>query len=346
MKKRLIFSAGGTGGHLFPAQVVAKKLMDCDILFVAGKLSKTKFFEDQCFPFKEIDSSTFSFANPLDVIKAFTSISRGIVQSVKIILDFCPDAVVGFGSFHSLPLLCAALLTNRPIILHEQNFVPGRVNTFFSRFAKISAITFPNTPLAGKKTLVRFPIRKKADLDPWEHFGLKKGIKTFLVFGGSRGARQINRLFLGALHYLNDKFQVIHFTGEDYLETAESEYQKYDIAHYVRAFDPDVLSAMEIADLAIARAGASTIFELTEMKTPAILIPYPYASDNHQEGNANQFIGGEVYLEKDLSAKKLAEIISRFPIELKKNLLINNMVQNDPVMDFADLVKEIIENEK
>lgn len=271
------------------------------------------------------------------MLRGSRRILMGMRQSRKILRDFAPDVVVGFGSFYTLPLLLAAKQRKIPIILHEQNAVPGKVNRLLSRFAHTTTLTFP-VQIRGATRLVHFPLRPRCKAeDPWKDFGLEKGRRTLLVFGGSQGARRLNELFLEALPYLSG-FQVLHFTGTQ-VEGVEKHYE--NIPHCVRAFEPNLLEAMRIADLAICRAGASTIAELTETETPAILIPFPYATDNHQEKNARHFPGGEVFLEKDLTGKKLAETINAFPLEEKRRQ-IRQFKQKRNLMHLSDVIQDVL----
>lgn len=225
------------------------------------------------------------------------------MQSRKILKEFAPDVVVGFGSFLTLPVLLAALFLKIPFILHEQNAIPGKVNRLFSRFAVKTAITFPQstTYLRGKTEQVEFPLRKKS---PAIDFGFEKGKPTLLIFGGSQGAQKLNQIVLESAQHLTG-FQIFHFTGtEERAQEAIKRYTTLGIKHYVRAFEPHIDRAMEWADVVISRAGASTVSELIEMERPAILIPFPYASENHQVKNAEHFVksigGGSMILEHSL----------------------------------------------
>lgn len=326
MKKRVILSAGGTGGHLFPAQEVAKALEEsCEILFIGGKLTQNQFFQKQRFPFEEIPCATFTFSRPKELLKGSGEVIRGIAKSRKILSRFSPDLVVGFGSYYSLPVMAAALTKRVPLLLHEQNAIPGKVNKLFSRFAKVTAITFPHSAslFNGKTQLVRFPCRKRSfDIDPWHYFGLDKRVKTLFVMGGSQGAQALNKLILWSVLKLDFSFQILHFTGnEEMAAEAKAYYSNRTIAHAVRAFETRVDLALAIADLAITRAGAGTISELIESEKPAILIPFPYATEDHQFENGRHFVeqvkGGEMYREEKLDSFRLAEIIKAF---LEKDL--------------------------
>jgi UDP-N-acetylglucosamine--N-acetylmuramyl-(pentapeptide) pyrophosphoryl-undecaprenol N-acetylglucosamine transferase len=321
MKKeglKVLLSAGGTGGHLFPAQAIADKIRDeCTILFVGKLLSQNRYFDQKKYPFKEISAATFSSKSPWKLLKASFQIVVGVFQSLKIIREFQPDYVIGFGSFFTLPLLIAALIKRVPIILHEQNSVPGKVNRLFSPYAKLSAITFPLTAklMKGKTQMVEFPSRfelKKIDrAEALGYFGLKEDKQTLLVFGGSQGGKGLNELVQQmAVGLAKEKIQILHFAGNKEAARAALEtYQKLSIDFCVKEFETRMNAAWSIADLAITRAGAATIAELIAWQVPAILIPFPFATEDHQAKNGDFFVstvkGGEMFIEKNATSAKL-----------------------------------------
>lgn len=267
------------------------------------------------------------------MLKGSGKIARGVLQCRALVNEFSPDAVVGFGSFYTLPVLVAAKLQKIPIVLHEQNSIPGKVNRLFSPYARVTGLTFPESAshLKGPTRLVDFPLRSCGEDDPWRYFGLEPGRKTLLIFGGSQGAKRLNALFLEAVKELDD-VQVLHFGVETTL------YQELGIPHVVKPFEPKMHLALAIADLAITRAGAGTIAELNHTKTPAILVPFPYATDNHQEKNARAFVGGEVYIEKELSAETLVHAIRTFPFAEKRARLEQQKTTNPTL---SSLIEEI-----
>jgi UDP-N-acetylglucosamine--N-acetylmuramyl-(pentapeptide) pyrophosphoryl-undecaprenol N-acetylglucosamine transferase len=354
MKRKVILSAGGTGGHLFPAQSLALALSEWEVLFTAGGLGCNRYFDRKRFAFEEIECATFSFANPLQVLKGCGKIVEGVRQGRKILNRFAPDLVVGFGSFFTLPLLIAATLEKVPFILHEQNAIFGKVNRLFSPFAHTVAITFPGTrEYLNKKARKRaveviFPLREKTTStkeESWEYFGLTPSSPTLLVFGGSQGAARLNSLFLEAVASL-PHLQVLHFTGnEESAAEAKRRYRALGINACVKPFEPCMDRAMQIADFAITRAGAATLAELIEYELPALLIPYPFATGNHQEKNGSHFAsqvkGGKMYKEKELEPALLANIISRQLSslhEMKKN--IADYKQQRQTRQLAELIED------
>lgn len=341
-KKRVILSAGGTGGHLFPAKAVADELKEsCELLFVAGGLSKTPYF-DRSFAYQEIQTATFSFSHPIQVLKGGMKLAKGIVQSRRILKTFQPDLVVGFGSFYTLPLLVAAKLEKIPILLHEQNALPGKVNRLFSRFATKTGITFPGSGryLKGESIEVAFPLRQSQGGSPWDYFGLEKK-PTMLVFGGSQGSKAINEEMIRSAKAFAH-YQVIHFVGKHGdVRATQMAYEAARITHRVKEFEGRFDLALQIADLAICRAGASTIAELIANTLPAVLIPFPFASDNHQVNNATFFTdvvgGGKMLLEKDIN--QLSTMLP-FDLEMYKKNIARHQKERK-LMNFAQLIREI-----
>lgn len=256
------------------------------------------------------------------MIQGCGKIFKGVRQSQKILRHFNPDLVVGFGSFFTLPMLTAALIERVPFILHEQNTIPGKVNRLFAPFALKTAITFPKTRdyLKGKalkkSVEVVFPLRHPVPMSQeacWDYFGLQSSKTTLLVFGGSQGAARLNTLVLEAMAQLK-QCQVLHFTGnEERSAEAKKRYQELQIPACVKSFEPHMDRAMKISDLAITRAGASTILELIEYELPALLVPFPHATDDHQEKNGAHFVSlvkaGKMYKESELGPVFLADAI-------------------------------------
>ena len=357
MKKRAILSAGGTGGHLFPAQSLAEALPDWEILFVAGGLSTSRYFNRELFCFEEIPCATFSLKSPMHMCKGIGKICLGIQRSQKILQKFNPDVVVGFGSFFTLPVLVAASFLRKPIVIHEQNTVLGKVNRLFAPWVHTTAITFPmtrtylNRKTAKKAVEVIFPQRVRSPStvqEAWDYFGLCTCEKPLiLVFGGSQGSIRLNALFLEVLPRL-PPIQVLHFTGNERdAFSARLRYQELGISACVKPFEPRMDLAMRIADYGVTRAGAATVCELIHNTLPALLIPFPFAAENHQEKNGEHFVsivkGGKMYKEKELNAERLADGIVQ---QLANREAFKNNIraykQHRRAIHLADLIQDII----
>ena len=330
MTKNILISVGGTGGHVFPAQALARQLYKTDpninILFVGSGLASNIFFSKSEFNYHEVSSGTFSRKKILPSIKSFGSIAKGVYSSWSIMGSYKPDVVVGFGSYHSFPALVAAKMRGVPIVLHEGNSVPGKVNSFFSKYARVTTVNFPQTAyqLKGKSLQVSFPLREgyttsfAAKEDARKNFILHPNKFTFLVFGGSQGALSLNTHFCSAVMDLVDRtsnFQILHLTGNDEVtEELRDFYRQLPVDACVKNFETRMDLAWQAADLVVARAGASTIAEQIEMETPGILVPYPFATDGHQDKNAdhmaNEIKGAIKLTESELMPTKMSQAIS------------------------------------
>lgn len=326
---KILITVGGTGGHIYPAQALAKKLRSVhrsvDLLFVGGGLSKNRYFDRKNFTYKEVGCGALSVRAPLRSILNCFLLLKGFVQSFNILRSFRPDVVVGFGSYHTFSTLLAARCIKIPIVLHEANAAPGKVNRFFSEKAAVTGIHFPGSAayFKGHTVEVGMPLREEYSLgcstkeQARKFFQLNPSKLTILIFGGSQGASAINHIVGEAaalLHVDYQNFQILHFTGNS-AATRELQnfYDKEGIEAVVREFEKQMNLAWTAGDLVISRAGASSIAEQIEFEVPGILIPYPYASERHQDKNADFMVsevrGAIKMQEKGLTGANLSKII-------------------------------------
>ncbi len=329
MRKKIIITAGGTGGHIFPAQALAQQLIkqspSLEILFVGGGLASNRYFDRSLFSFREVACGPLLGRHPLKSLRDVLAMMRGIYQSWHLMKIYQPDAVVGFGSYYTVPTLLAAKLLSIPIVLHEANSVPGKANKWFAPYAEAIGVHFPYTAslLKGKTFEVGMPLREGYTRSPLskgearEAFQLNPQMLTVLVFGGSQGAWMINQLIKESIgHGEKVPFQLIHLTGDEAIVVELSLlYASHRIKACVKAFEKQMNRAWEAADLFIGRSGASTIAEAMEFEVPGILIPYPFATDNHQEKNADFLVetvgGGIKLLEQTLTSIRLKEELNQ-----------------------------------
>ncbi len=304
-KASILIATGGTGGHVFPSQALAKQLIGkgYDVLFMGKGLSSNSYFAKHLFQSISIDSATPFRKGILQKLLSFISLAKGTFQAFQQIGAYKPSLVVGFGSFHSFPVLSAAFLRGVPIALFESNSVPGKVNKLFSRYANFCGVQFPQAMelLKGTCYEVKMPFWKEVDSvskkDALAYFSLKEDLFTVLVFGGSQGASYMNPIIAQALkqfHEENRPIQVIHMIGSaSSVESIQSFYQEKKMTTSIKPFEENMHLAWSLADLVICRAGAATLAEMVEFGVPAILIPYPTAADQHQLKNA-------LFLEKEV----------------------------------------------
>ncbi|KAF3361489.1 UDP-N-acetylglucosamine--N-acetylmuramyl- (pentapeptide) pyrophosphoryl-undecaprenol N-acetylglucosamine transferase [Chlamydiales bacterium STE3] len=355
MKKRILIALGGTGGHVFPALSCAEELKAfsyIELEFIGGKLDTNSYFDPGKQVYHNIACGKWNLKS-FSFFKECSKIVLGCCQSVKVLKKLQPDLVVGFGSYHSFPAILAAKFLRIPFILHESNSIPGRVVKFFSPFAAVTTIYFPEAQshLRGNVQPVQMPLRKvhKGSLTKAyarKYFKLSHEPFTVLVFGGSQGASSINKIFSASAKIMQHKkrnFQVIHFTG-NYSESLElrKEYTKVGIPACVKPFEENMEMAWAAADVVIARAGASSIAEQIEFEVPGILIPYPFAMDNHQEANAAFLSQKQMslkMLETELSPDRLVRGID----ETEKKLeIMKRKIQEYKTVTKAPKLSELI----
>jgi UDP-N-acetylglucosamine--N-acetylmuramyl-(pentapeptide) pyrophosphoryl-undecaprenol N-acetylglucosamine transferase len=361
-KPRLLIAAGGTGGHLFPAQALAQELFSKDphleLLFAGAGLSANRYFNREIFHYLDVSSGTPFRGNILTTIPR---IFKGIRKSLKLLEEYHPTLLIGFGSFHSFPLIVAALIKRTPFLLFESNAMPGKVNRLFSRWAEFTALHFMHAgkKLSGKTIEVSMPMGKRKEdflIDQKAariYFGLDPDRFTFLVFGGSQGAFSINKIFCEAAGFLGKiipNFQVIHLTGHQKdAEKVRNAYALLGISACVKEFEEQMPKAWRAADLAICRCGAATVSELIASEVPSILIPYPFASDDHQRKNGEilekEIQGARVVLESELTAEHLVHIIRELSLqgnleEMRKKL--GQFHRESQKSSFSDLVYSIL----
>jgi len=346
---RLLITGGGTGGHLYPALAVAGLLKEKDpsgkILFVGTRDGLESYIVPrEGYPFREISAVKWPRKLNLQVFGVLNSLLKGYRQGLRIIREFSPHAVFATGGYVSVPLALAAVRHGVPVYLHEQNSVPGLANKLLSRWARVIFTTFPlKRPVFSQQAKVihsGLPVRREIlrvkREDGVRFFGLDPALLTLLVTGGSRGARVINETMLVLYTIIqNDKdfppLQVIHLTGQaEYdqfcKQLVEQGIREEKIGRLViRPYLEEMEYGLAVADLIVSRAGAATLAEVTARGIPAILIPYPYATGNHQYYNAlllAQERAAYLISEKELTPERLyteiKEVITDEP--LRKNL--------------------------
>lgn len=362
MSKRILITAGGTGGHIYPALSLAQQLRrqsdSIELLFVGGKLVDNRFFSQQDYPFKSIDCGKLALKNPFTLGSNIIKMGKGILQSRRILQQYSPDLVVGFGSYHTFPILLASHLASIPFILHEANSIPGKVNRLLSKYARTTGIFFPETAarLRGPVLPVKMPLREGyqygccSKAEAREALGLDPSLQTVLIFGGSQGAHALNEICSDVLCSLRKNgWQVFHIMGHgENVQYYQKKYNKAGLKCYVKDFEQRMNLAWKAADFAIARAGAGTIAEAIEFEVPALLIPYPYATDRHQEKNADflcQTMGGGVNLaEKEASAEHLSRILNaEFFCSQKREQKAQAIRQNKSQFQWKELSQLVLE---
>ncbi|MGR3178973.1 MAG: undecaprenyldiphospho-muramoylpentapeptide beta-N-acetylglucosaminyltransferase [Candidatus Anammoxibacter sp.] len=337
---KVVFAGGSTGGHLMTGLSLAQEIKatypESEILFFAT----SKPFEKKCilekgFLFKNLKYTTGNKKSIYQKLKFLAGIFVDTIFSGIAILRFKPDIIVGLGGYSSTPPIIAATMLFSPFVLIDQNLIPGRMNRLFSRWAKEVYCHFQqSTEWLGKaKSVVTTgnPIRREI-LDAKreasaKYLGLSQEKKTILIVGGSQGARVINEIMIDCLPEFEkcaEKLQIIHCTGEHDLDGVKKAYKQYTIDAYVCSFLSNVEFAYSMADVIISRAGAGTVTEITAIGLPAILIPYPFAADNHQYYNALELSKhGAAYLVNQ------EDFTVNMAVELVRGLLMDETIRDD-----------------
>jgi UDP-N-acetylglucosamine--N-acetylmuramyl-(pentapeptide) pyrophosphoryl-undecaprenol N-acetylglucosamine transferase len=323
-----VIACGGTGGHLFPGLAVAEVLRARGhevLLFISEKEVDTLAVEGRT-EFRYEKLPTIALPSPFSpAILAFVrrfgeslSLCRGIFRR------FQPQVVLGMGGFTSTAPVLAGRLRGVATFIHESNAIPGKANRHTARFVRSVLLGFKECAPFFPKTQTEFtgtPIRgslgridRKVAL---EKLGLQSGLPTLLVMGGSQGASGINQTLIKSIPSLQGlAFQVIHLAGARDARLLEDNYRRENIPAYVAAFHHRMEEVYSAADLAIARSGASSLAELAFFGLPSLLVPYPYAAEDHQTRNAEVFVRHEAALlmkeselSGDLLAKKIRELL-------------------------------------
>jgi UDP-N-acetylglucosamine--N-acetylmuramyl-(pentapeptide) pyrophosphoryl-undecaprenol N-acetylglucosamine transferase len=292
---KLLIAGGGTGGHLFPALAIAEAVKaeepGSEILFVGTRRGiEARIIPDTGYRIRFITARAMRRTGLLNTVAALWELPKGLLESVTILREFRPDYVLGVGGYASGPTVAAAVLTGVPTGIQEQNSVMGTTNRILSKFVGRVYVGWEDTvpPPPSKKTLVTGnPVR--ADLLEAQQTMEEHETFNLLVFGGSRGARNINISMienLDALRALGPRVRVLHQTGVDEVDAVKAAYDQAGICSDVREFIHDMKSAYLWADLVVCRSGAATLAELTALGKPAIVVPYPYAIGDHQTRNA------------------------------------------------------------
>ena len=334
-----MIAGGGTGGHLFPGLAVAEEFRSRDasteVIFVGTESGiEARIVPREGYPIRFLRAEGIVGVTFIKKIKAMVKAVLSMIDSYRIIHAVRPDIVIGVGGYASGAVVLLAYLMSIPTMILEQNSVPGLTNKILGKLVNTVCITYQESisffPKA-KTFLTGNPVRVhifRGDAETgYRLFSLEKDLFTVFAFGGSSGARSINRSLVDALHYLRDlrdKVQFLHQTGEKDYEHIRKAYQESGFRGTIAPFVYQMGEAYAVADLVISRAGATTLAELTALGKPAILIPYPFAAGNHQELNARklQEIGAaKMILDRELLGETLAGNI--------KELFMNETVRKE-----------------
>lgn len=334
---RVMICGGGTGGHLFPGIAVAEEVLHSvarsKVLFVStDRETDANILAGRAFPFVPLQSQGIKGKSLVQKLGALLQLPLSLRDAWRIISEFRPDVVLGVGGYVTGPVLLAAWLRRIPTCIHEQNSVPGLANRILAKIVKKIFISIPGSDTrfpAKKCVFTGNPVRKEVRAFSG---GEKRGDSfTLVVMGGSLGAHAINAMMMEGVQLIRkilpEGFNIIHQTGSQDVEEVRETYEKIGIPARVCSFFDQMPFVLAKADLVVARAGATSLAELTVMGKPMILVPYPYAADNHQEINADWLVGAGAALkcvERETTGLELARIIVDLVQNNKKREIMAN----------------------
>lgn len=353
---KIIVTAGGTGGHIYPALAIINKFKekekDLEVLYIGTE----DRIEKDIIPKHNINYigiemsgfyDDFSYRNIKTIFRFF----KAIKTCKKIIKDFKPDYVIGIGGYVTGPVIYAASKLNIPCFIHEQNSISGKTNKFLERYVNKIFISFKDSASEYKnKDKVVFTgnpcsenalMEKAADK---EDYGLTNNKKLVLIVMGSMGSDTVNSKLKNILYLFNGKdYEVVFVTGKDYYE----EYDDVKVSSNVKIFPyiDNMVRLLKKTDILVSRAGASTISEIVALNIPSILIPSPYVADNHQYKNAISLVNEKAVLmleEKDFEINLISTIDELINNEILVNTLKENLnkfkIENSATKIYEEIV--------
>lgn len=328
----VVIAGGGTGGHLYPGIAIARELLKesgNEVLFVGTERGiEAKVLPKEGLPVRFITVGKLKGMKLLSVIKTMAMLPLSVLQSLMVLREVRPDVVIGVGGYSSGPMGLAALGLRVPLFIVEPNSYAGLANRNLGKRADKVILCFPGTGAQkffppGKTVnlgpLVRQGIEKGDRDKSLSGFGLEPGRFTVFVMGGSGGAHAINMAMKKAGIYLKNmrELQILHQTGEKDVVEVAAGYRDAGVNAVVLPYIHDMAGAYAAADLVIGRSGATTVAELAVCGKRAVLVPFPFAADNHQEYNATTLAArgaAEVIIQKDLTPENLANVIKKYSV--------------------------------
>jgi len=333
----IVMTGGGTGGHLAIIKAVKEELPDEELIYIGSTKGQDKAWFEKDEAFKErYFLSTQGVVNQggFGKIKSLWMLLKAGIQARKILKEEEAKVVFCVGGFSAAPTSFAAKLLGIPLVIHEQNAMMGSLNRLLRPYATAFISSYDH-----QSSIRAYPIKQEF----FERSRIRDKVKTVIFLGGSQGARAINRLALDLAPMLKDRgITIIHQAGEKNIQEVKQSYRDIGIEVDVFGFTQDLAQKMEQADFAVARAGASTLWELAAIACPTLFIPYPYAAGDHQYYNA-KFLEEQgvawIMRESEISTSGVLEIIDEEMRERSKKL--QEMIERDGAQKIAKLLSTL-----
>ena len=349
---RVLIAAGGTGGHIYTGIAVAQEILrrdaDSKVRFVGtARGLETRLVPQAGFELSLIDSAGLKNVGRIAQMRGVVLLPKSFLSALNLIRQFKPDVVVGAGGYVSGPVVLMAAMTNRRTLVMESNALPGWTNRVLARFVDGAAVSFEQALpfFRGKAVVTGNPVRREFFEIPPKH--REPGKFSLLIFGGSQRARAINEGMIAALPSLSSlksNLRIKHQTGPADLEKVKA---AYDAAGWneqveVRSYIDNMMADFAAADLVICRAGATTTAELIAAGKASIMIPFPFAADDHQRKNAEALEAAgasRMILQQDLNGERLANeigVLANAPEEL------NHMEESSRKLAHGDAAVSVV----
>ncbi len=348
---RVVITAGGTGGHIYPALAIIEKIKEkepnSEFLYIGTHNRMEKdIVPKRGIPFKSIEMYGFNKKHLLKNFKTLKCLFKSFKECKKIIKEFKPDVVVGIGGYVTVPVIMTAKKLGYKTFIHEQNSIPGKSNKFLAKYADLIGVSFASSKKALPKektiltgnpcsegALMVEPIDKK-------ELGLSLNKKLVLIAMGSLGSNSINQVLMDSMDKFKDKdYEILYIAGKNVYESIKNVNVPKNIK--ILPFYEGLAKVMKKTDLMVTRAGASTLSELISLNLPSILIPSPYVANNHQYINAMDLVNGKAALiieEKDLTSEKLICEIDKVINDQKALKNLKNNLDKFKVHDSASII--------
>jgi UDP-N-acetylglucosamine--N-acetylmuramyl-(pentapeptide) pyrophosphoryl-undecaprenol N-acetylglucosamine transferase len=321
MAKKLLIAGGGTGGHIFPGIAIAEewRRRGGDVIFVgtaAGQVGQ--LVPKYGFDLKYLKVGSLKGGGLIKKVKTLTGLPKAFFGAMKILKDEKPDVVLGIGGYASGPLCFTAALLGKSTAITDQNVHPGMTNRLLGKVVDRVFLSFEKSMdffSAKKVTISGNPVRAQITYTPYQ--APQNDLKIF-IFGGSQGAVTVNQAFTKALELVPDlwpKLNIVHQAGKTDFEELKKFYEGNRITAIVSRFFDDMNAIYRAAHVVVCRSGAGTMTELALSGRPAILVPYPFAADDHQKKNAELFVErGAAWMaeQKDLNPQWIAQKLRSF----------------------------------
>ena len=352
---RVVVSAGGTGGHIYPAIAIINKIKqeepNSEFLYIGSSDRMEKdLIPELGIKFEEINVSGLKRKVTLKNVKVLYQFFKARKKCLKIIKEFDPDIVIGAGGYVTGPVVWAGKKLGKKTFIHEQNSVVGLSNKYLTRYADKIGVSFSSTlnyfP-KKKAVLTGNPCSEKAlgmKKAKKEDYGLSKNKKLVLIVMGSLGSRTVNDKIISFIDSFKEKdYEVMFVTGNTYYEKVKNIKVPSNVK--IVPFIYEMPSLMKATDLMVSRAGASTMSEILVLNVPTIFIPSPYVTNNHQYKNAMDLVNKDAALileEKDLEGEKLIKLIDDTLNDKEKYDSIKNNLKKLGITNSAEKIYEVL----